>query len=296
MTAPAQTPWSAPPPPPRARWGAGRVIALIVGVLLLLPGLGLVAGGGALLWADWTNRSDGFVVSPEENFSTDGYALVSEQIDLQTDADWVPVADALGTARVDVTSAGTPDVFVGIAPVADANAYLGDVQRTVIRDLGFDTPASGGDQIAGGAPSGAPGDQDFWMASTSGSGTQQLTWEPAEGNWMLVVMNADASAGIQMEARIGAEFPSLGGFGWGLLIGGVLLTGVAVLLIVLAVRTPRDQRRSAPLPGYAVPPPRGPSGTEVWGVPPTPTTAPTVTPAPSVPPPAPESDPGNRGT
>jgi len=238
------------------------VVALIIGVLLLLPGLALLGAGGALLWADWTNRSDGIVVSPEETFSTQGYALVSERIDLRTDADWVPVSAALGTARVDVTGPGSDEVFVGIAPVADATAYLGDVQRTVIDDLGFDGSPTAADERSGGAPSGPPAEQDFWTASVSGSGTQQLTWDPAEGDWMLVVMNADGSAGLQVEARVGAEFPALAGIGWGLLIGGAILTAIAIALLVVAARTPRDQRMPAYPQGYVVPPPRGPAAPE----------------------------------
>jgi hypothetical protein len=255
-------PWSAPTAAPRRSWGPGRVVALVLGVLLLLPGLALLGAGGALLWADWTNRSDGIVVSPDETFSTEGYALVSERIDLQTDADWVPVSSALGTARVDVTGPGSEAVFVGIAPVDDVTGYLGDVQRTVIDDLGFDGPATAADERSGGAPSGPPADQDFWTASVSGSGTQQLTWEPAEGDWMLVVMNADASAGLQVEARVGAEFPALGGIGWGVVAAGAVLTAIAVVLLVVAARTPRDQRPPAYPQGYVVPSPRGPAAPE----------------------------------
>jgi hypothetical protein len=266
-------------------WGAGRIVALVIGVLLLLPGLGLTAAGGTLLWADWTSRSDGFVVSPDETFSSQGYALISNRIDLRTDVDWLPISSALGTARVDVTGWGSDAVFVGIAPVADATAYLGDVQRTVIDDLGFRRPAGRSDELPGGAPSGPPADQDFWTAQASGSGTQRLTWEPAEGDWMLVVMNADGSAGLRVHALAGAQFPALTGIGWGLLIGGLLLIAVAVLLLVVTVRTPRDRRPPLPSAPGVVPVLRGPGGQESWGQPPDA--------APSAPG-TPRGEPGNR--
>src|SRR5215218_11146858 len=113
MAATQQPSWTPPPPP--ERMGAGRVVALVLGiVLLLLPGLGLVAGGGVLLWADQSERSDdGFLYSAEDSFSTSGFALVSERIDLSTGADWVPLSAALGTARVELTGG---DVFAGIGP------------------------------------------------------------------------------------------------------------------------------------------------------------------------------------
>jgi hypothetical protein len=273
MTGPTPAAWSAPARPPSRSWGAGRIVALVIGLLLLLPGLGLLAGGGALLWADWTSRSDGFVVTPDEVFTSQGYALVSERIELQTDADWVPVSAGLGTARVEVTGTGQDEVFIGLAPLSDVTAYLGDVQRTVIDDLGFDQPASRADDRPGGAPSGPPADQDFWTAQASGPGTQQLSWEPAEGNWMLVVMNADGSAGLQVEARAGAEFPALTGIGWGVLVGGLLLTAVAVALLVVAVRTPRDRRPPLPPAPGVVPSPRSPGGQEFWAQPPPPSAA-----------------------
>src|SRR5215213_2764064 len=132
MAATPQPTWTAPP---REGMGAGRVIALVLGiVLLLLPGLGLLAGGGVLLWADQSERADdGFLYSAEDTFSTTGYAMVSERIELSTGADWVPLSAALGSVRLELT--GADDVFVGIGPADEVQAYLGDVERTVIDDL-----------------------------------------------------------------------------------------------------------------------------------------------------------------
>jgi hypothetical protein len=243
---------------------AGRIVALVFGILLVLPGLGLIAGGGILLWADANERSDGFVVSPTEEFLSPGHALVTDTIDIRTAGDWLPLSAALGTARVEVSAEGGQDVFVGIAPAADVTAYLGDVQRTVIDDLGFDAPATRSDQLPGGEPSGPPTAQDFWTAQTSGGGVQELTWDPAEGDWMLVIMNADGSAGVLVQARIGAEFPALGGIAWGVLVVGVVITAVAVVLLVVGIRRPAE-RPLVPPPGpAAVPAPRGPGAQEGW--------------------------------
>jgi hypothetical protein len=240
MTATPQPTWK-----PASRWGAGRIVALVFGVVLLLPALGLLLGGGVLLWADLGNRTDGHVFSETDSFSTDGFALTSERIDLATGADWVPLSAALGTARAEVTSADGSDVFVGIAPVDEGAAYLDGVARSVIDDLG--TTANDERFIDGGPPAGAPGDQDFWVAQASGPGTQQLDWEPAEGDWVFVVMNADGSAGVAMDARIGATIPALGGLAWGMLGVGVLLLVVSVLLLALSIRD-RPARYAGPPP------------------------------------------------
>jgi hypothetical protein len=234
--------------------GPGRVVGLVLGIVfLVLPGIGLLMAGGVLLWADSTDRTDGFLFSPREQFSSEGYALVSERIELATDADWLPLSVALGTARVDATATGSQQIFVGIAPVADAAAYLGEVQRTVVDDLGFDAPASSHDQIAGGAPSGPPTDQDFWIASATGPGTQRLEWDPTEGDWMFVMMNADGSAGVSVDARIGATFPALDGIAWGLVASGLFLLLVGVLVMVLALRRRPAAYAGPPYGGAPVP-------------------------------------------
>ena len=44
------------------------------------------------------------------------------------------------------------------------------------------------------APRGAPGKQRIWAASAQGAGAQALTWDVADGDWSVVVMNADGSA------------------------------------------------------------------------------------------------------
>jgi hypothetical protein len=235
---------------PADRWGPGRVIALVLGiVLLILPGLALLAGGGVLLWADQAERSDdGYLYSAQDGFATEGYAMVSERIDLSTGADWVPLSAALGTARVEIT--GADDVFIGIAPLAEGRAYLDGVERTVIDDLGIDTSARAQELVPGGAPSGPPTEQDFWVAQASGAGAQQLSWEPADGNWLLVVMNADGSADVAVTARIGATAPALDGLAWGLIGGGVFLVLMGVLVVVLTVRR-RPARYAGPPYGGA---------------------------------------------
>ncbi|UOY00321.1 hypothetical protein [Blastococcus sp. PRF04-17] len=177
MTAAPQPPVLAVPP----RMGAGRIVALVLGIVLLVPGLGLLAGGGVLLWADVVQRDDGFVFTDREAFATEGYALVSERVDLDTGADWVPLEAALGNVRIEATGDG--ELFVGIARLADGTAYLDGVERGVIDDLGFDT--SGTTTLPGDRPSAAPGDQDFWVASSSGTGAQSVSWKPptASGCW-----------------------------------------------------------------------------------------------------------------
>jgi hypothetical protein len=242
------------PPPSAPSWGPGRVIALVVGILVLLPAIGLTLAGGLLLWADGPARDDsGYLFSASDTFSSGGYAITSSSIDLTTGADWVPVSSALGHARTQVTGTDSGhEVFVGIARVGDANGYLGSVDRTIVTDLGSGSPPA--IRTGDGAPSTPPGQQDFWAAQSQGSGMQTLTWTPSAGNWALVVMNADGSAGVSVDARLGATVPALTGLAWGVLGVGLVLLAIGVLVIVLAVR-----RRPVPSTPYG-----GPVAPPVW--------------------------------
>src|SRR3954451_18743291 len=96
---------TASPPPvpaqaPPSRWGAGRIVALVIGVLLLIPGLGLLAGGGALLWADNAHRTDGYLTTDAQTFETSGFAVTSDRLDLSTGADWLGGGSPPGDAPV----------------------------------------------------------------------------------------------------------------------------------------------------------------------------------------------------
>lgn len=260
MTALPRPPWT---PPKTRRWSVGRIVALVLGICLLLPGLGLLAGGGALLWVEQVDRNgQGFLHSTPESFATPGYALSSERIDLATGADWLPASVALGKVQVDVTGAKGSPIFVGIAPVDAATAYLAGVRHTVITDLGLNSSGSG-TLVPGGAPAGPPGAQTFWASQASGAGSQQLTWSPEKGNWTLVVMNADASAVVAVQAGVGATVPALGSIAWFVLILGLVVSLIGVLLIVLASRR-RADHPATPTGGWSVPPPRAAPTTTEW--------------------------------
>ncbi|MGY1617429.1 hypothetical protein ACI797_11885 [Geodermatophilus sp. SYSU D00691] len=234
---------TAPPPraPARRPGRAGRIVALVLGCLLVLPALGLLVGGGVLLWAHGVGREDGVVVSPQDRFTSSGYALVSERAELVAGPDWLPVSAAVGEARVEVTPVDDRAVFVGIARPADAAAYLGDVRRTEVDALGFDSPAGPDDELPGGAPAAAPGAQDFWLARAEGPGTQQVDWRPDDGEWVFVVMNADGSGIVDVRARIGAEFPALGTVAWGITALGVVVALLTWVLLRAGTRVRMEE-------------------------------------------------------
>ncbi len=216
---------------PARRRGA-RVVLIVLGSILAIFAFGFLAGGCALVAVDQIQRDDdGFLMSPSEEFSSPAYAIVSESADIDTGgAEWV-LDSFLGTVRI--RSESDRPVFIGIAPEAQAAAYLRGIDRDVVTDLDRKPHY---DRLSGGTPSGPPGEQTFWVASASGSGEQTLDWEPEDGDWRFVLMNVDGSRGVSSDLSIGAELDSVLWIGIGLLLAGILLAALAALAITAGVR------------------------------------------------------------
>jgi hypothetical protein len=217
----------------RTGWSAGRILLVVFGGLATLTAVALLAGGGAVLALDQTQRDrNGFVMSPTADFSTATYALVSERVETAVEGpDWA-VGEFLG--NVQIRSESTKPVFVGIAPASEVAHYLENVEYAEVRDLAADP-----DQYALRASSSipaAPAGQTFWTASSRGGGEQTVRWEPTDGSWRLVVMNADGSPGVRAELSVGAEFAHLLWIGIGLLAGAGALGAIGIALLYLGMR------------------------------------------------------------
>ncbi|AXH95633.1 DUF4389 domain-containing protein [Ornithinimicrobium avium] len=212
-------------------WSAGTVTAVVAGSVAVLLGAGLGVGGGILLAAP----EDGFVTSPTFTVSSSGYAVSTEPALLKGSA----VDDALGTIRVRAETTDGEDVFVGIAPAADAQAYLAGVQHTELTGAfpGRDR------QVNGHAPETLPQLADVWVASASGPGRRTAEVEAQPGSWVAVVMPADGSAGVKADVDVAATLPWLTPLAGGMLATGVLLLAGGAAALALAVRAASEKAR-----------------------------------------------------
>ncbi|EHR51417.1 hypothetical protein SacmaDRAFT_3191 [Saccharomonospora marina XMU15] len=220
------------PAAPQHGWTTGRVVSVVVGAVLALGAMGLITGGASLLWLDRAERDADGYVTVSETYSTGGYAIASDTIELRgTPADWEAASGFLGDVRVSAESVNGRPVFVGIAPSREVADYLAGTEYAVVQDAGS------GEDLAlrnGGPLPAPPTQQDFWTTQSAGPGTQSISWPAASGDWTVVVANADGSAGVNVRAQAGATVPSLLWIGIGVLVGGILLFALGAVLVGVA--------------------------------------------------------------
>lgn len=232
--------------PPRTR-SAAQIVAIVIGCLMLLPGLGILTGGGALAIAQAVaTDDDGYFNFTLDPVSSDGVAVATTHLwlaDVDDEAgpwvlDWLDL-----DVRLRVDGANSSDqVFVGIARSADVERYLSDAAYSEVVEIDGHTPTYR--QITGSTIIGSPLDQDFWAASTSGSGEQELAWEARGGRWSVVVMNADGSPDVSADIEIGARSDAVTPIAITLIVTGTIVSGLSIALIVIGARRRKGLTRN----------------------------------------------------
>ncbi len=221
----------------------GRLTAIIVGATIATLGMMALVSGAAFSWIDGKKDADGYFTTDSERFATGTYALATENLDID---DGVPGGnDPYGKVRFKVRSDGGAPVFVGIARSGDVDRYLGASAHATLTDLEVDPfradyRTSGGDRRPA-----APASQPIWETSANGSGTQTLTWEVEDGDWSVVVMNADGSPGVSTAISVGADAPIVGDLATAFLIAGIVgIVGGGGTMAAGAI-SPRRRRQSS---------------------------------------------------
>jgi hypothetical protein len=194
----------------------------------------MLTAGGWALWQDRVNRdSGGFVTIGSNELRTDTFALTSP---LHGDGPrWFYGPTVFGDVRIRGTSQSKGPIFIGVARTRDATQYLAGAGYATIQHLATGNVTS----HSGGAQSTPPTQTSIWDASVQGTGEQTLVWDTREGDWSVVIMNADASAGVAVNGDIGAKFPPLPWVAAGLLGIGLILALIATWLLAQEFRARR---------------------------------------------------------
>ena len=231
---------------------AGKIVLVITGSLATLLAVGLLTGGGLALWGSSQKDSDGYLSTDTHRFEAGTRALATENMDIDLDGgDWVMDTADLGKVRLQVESRDAKPVFVGIARSSDVDAYLAGVSHSTLTDVDTSPFDADYEDHAGHRRAVAPAQSRIWDASQQGSGKQTLNWEIRDGDWSVVVMNADGSAGVDADVSTGAKVPFLNELGWTAVGSGLFALLAGVALLVAGIRRPSDPTGTAPVGGPA---------------------------------------------
>jgi hypothetical protein len=220
---------TAPSPP----LSGGRLAVVIAGAMIALFATLLLMAGGAIYWADGKKDDDGYFATRSERFVTSTHAIASDDLDVSG----VPLGeDRYGTVRLKVRDRGGKPIFAGIARTGDVDAYLAGASHATLTDVDFSPFEASYRETTGERLPGPPAAQDIWVARAHGPGSQTLDWDVEDGNWSVVVMNADGSPRVDAAVSAGVSLPFLDDLGMWLWIAAAALLALAGALIVGAQR------------------------------------------------------------
>ena len=224
---------------------------LVVGILLSILGFTALAGGVATSVLG-TAQGDGYFTSGSARLSVASHALTTPRLDAVGEGVPPRLPFDIGTLRLRATPVEPgKDIFIGIAPQIDVERYLSDVHHSELLEVDSRPFRAEYRDIPGTSTPAPPAEQTFWNASASGTGEQELTWDLAAGSWAIVVMNADASPGVDARVQAGFRSDLIWPAATGLLIAGAIGLVIGVPLLVLG---------AVGLGRHAEPPSRGPGG------------------------------------
>jgi hypothetical protein len=218
----------------------GRIALIVTGAVAALVSTALIVGGIAALWGDSHKDSDGYLTTKSKRFEAGGRALATENLDMDLgDADWLAQTDDLGRLKITAESRDQKPLFVGLARTSDVESYLSGVPYSTVTDVDASPFRADYERHAGNRHPVSPEHAGIWEASSDGRGEQSIDWQIEDGDWSIVVMNADGSLGVDAEVSAGADIPFLDELGWSAIGSGAFALILSVGLIALGVRRPR---------------------------------------------------------
>jgi hypothetical protein len=217
-----------------------RIALAITGTIASLIAVALVAGGALALWGDSQKDDDGYLRTDTGRLTTDTRALATDNLDVDLgDAGFVAGSGDLGKITVSAESRDGRPVFVGIARTSDVERYLGGAPYTTVNDIEVDPFRADYDRHPGDRHPVSPEHAGIWQASSYGDGKRSIDWEIDDGDYSVVVMNADGSLGVDADVSAGADVPYLDEIGWSAIGSGAFALLIGIGLIALAARRTR---------------------------------------------------------
>jgi hypothetical protein len=213
------------------------VLAIAVGLLTAAAAIGLLAVFG----------TSGELHTGSRQVSTTGAAVVSDVARLQATRGVAGVTGSPSLRLSAVPGPGTTSVFIGVGPAPDVDRYLADVAVDEVTDVDLDPFDLTVLRHGGAAAAAPPREQSFWVASADSPSNAELTWRVQGGDYRLVVMDSDGTAGVDTRIQLRLSLPHALPIGVSVLAGGAL---VAVLGTGVVTNQLAGGRRPRPNPPW----------------------------------------------
>jgi hypothetical protein len=120
--------------------------------------------------------------------------------------------------------------------------YLASVPADVVTDFELDPFELTREPREGSRQPAPPADQPIWVASGTGPASPTLRWKVRDGDYRLVVMNADGSRGVDAEGEVALTASHVPTIAWSMIGGGVLLLLAGATTVGLRGRWPGTSR------------------------------------------------------
>lgn len=230
-----------------------RALLIIIGVLAGLAGL-YCAGSGFTTYR--AVDSDGFITSDTATIVSDTLAITVAAAEIETQSENLSSGKAV--IRVEARREDGGRVFVGIGRAELVQAYLLGSRYEALTEIEFSplefnsrtVPGRSTEELL--APPESRG--DIWAASAAGEGLQETSYavvKDEDGEVIphtVVIMNAEPSAGIAVEADLAVKYPRLRGTGIAFMIIGTVVLLVGALMVVVAIRSGGGDDEEPPAP------------------------------------------------
>lgn len=207
----------------------GGIIGLIVAVFFLVSGIYFLCQNST------SKDSQDFFSTWNLKVEKDSRAIILEPDGIEFDGQWDMGEIDLFKVVADMDTMGK-ELFIGSAPVEDARSYLSGVEYDIITGLWIFPPHADYQRFNGDTFPINPASQDFWIDTVSGEGTKELIWDPEHDS--LIIMNADGSAGLNLNVQVKTKEAILFIAGVGSLMIGVFILLLSLMAILYARRTP----------------------------------------------------------
>jgi hypothetical protein len=190
--------------------------------------------------------------------------LAADEVDLGAVPTYWGEGSELVEVRLGARSTAGKRIFVGVGPAARVAEYVDGVAHDRIPDFSNASFPAVFEPVPGGAPPAPPASHRFWAASVEGTGRQTLDRRVSDGDWTVVVMNADGSPGVRADLRVGERWSDVLAIGIGMTVGGMLgaVGGIALIIGNLGGhrRRPRPGAPTSRPPAAVSPQPEPASG------------------------------------